>query len=132
MKAFLFVVLTASGFISYSQSTDPEAIDIIRDTWGVPHIFSKTDAGVAHGLAWAHAEDDFKTIQQGFLAGRAMLGRYSGKPGATVDYIVHLLQCRELVNRRYDLDVSTPYKALLQGYCNGINAYARHTRKKCC
>ena len=35
----------------------------------MPHIYAKTDREVAYGLAWAHAEDDFKTIQIGYLAG---------------------------------------------------------------
>ena len=48
---------------------NPQDIDIVRDKFGVPHIYAKTDREVAYGLAWAHAEDDFKTIQIGYLAG---------------------------------------------------------------
>ena len=33
--------------------------EILRDSWGVPHIFGRTDADVAYGLAYAHAKDDF-------------------------------------------------------------------------
>src|SRR5688572_2686764 len=73
---------------------DPSAIDIVRDAYGVPHIFAKTDAEVAYGLAWAHAEDDFGTLQKTILASKSMLGQLSGREGATVDYIVHLLQIR--------------------------------------
>ena len=40
-----------------------DKITIARDSYGVPHIFAPTDPEVAYGLAWAHAEDDFKTIQ---------------------------------------------------------------------
>ena len=35
-------------------------VRILRDTWGVPHVFGRTDPDVAYGLAWAHAEDDFR------------------------------------------------------------------------
>ena len=35
-----------------------------RDEWGVPHILGRTDADAASGLAYAHAEDDFATIQE--------------------------------------------------------------------
>ena len=59
--AFLF-----ASFISYSQ-VNPKNIDIIRDKFGVPHIFGKTDKEAAFGLAWAHSEDNFKTIQETFL-----------------------------------------------------------------
>jgi acyl-homoserine-lactone acylase len=119
-----FIALPALGQI------DPSKIDIVRDKWGVPHIFSKTDADVAYGLAWAHAEDDFNTIQQGFLAGKTMLGLYSGKQGATIDYVVQFLKCRRLVNERYEKDISLQYKGVLQGYADGINAYAKANPKK--
>jgi acyl-homoserine-lactone acylase len=120
------ILLILISFHSSSQSQgNPDAIDIVRDKWGVPHIFSKTDAGVAYGLAWAHSEDDFPTIQKGFLAGKAMLGQYLGKSGATVDYIIQFLRCRELVDSRYEKDISPQYKLILQSYCDGINAYAK-------
>ena len=124
MKFFILVLLFITLQVE-AQMIDPKAIDIIRDKWGVPHIYSKTDAGVAYGLAWAHSEDDFKTIQQGFLASKAMLGRYSGKQGVTVDYVIQFLQCRKIVDERYEQDVSPGYKTVLESYTAGINAYAK-------
>ena len=50
-------------------------VTILRDTWGVPHVFGTTDADAAYGLAWAHAEDDFRTIQISLLASRGELAR---------------------------------------------------------
>lgn len=103
---------------------DPSKIDIIRDKYGVPHIFGKTDPDVAYGLAWAHAEDDFETIQQSLMAGKAMLAEYQGKKGASIDYIVHLLRIPELVEERYESDLAPDFKKLLEGYSAGLNAYA--------
>ena len=40
---------------------------IARDRFGVPHIFGKTDPDVAYGVAYAHAEDDFATLQEAVL-----------------------------------------------------------------
>lgn len=104
---------------------DPSGIDIVRDAYGVPHIFAKTDAEVAFGLAWAHSEDDFQTIQKCFLASKGMLGQQTGRDGATVDYIVSLLRIRELVDSLYDSSISAYYKNVLEGYCQGFNAFAR-------
>ena len=42
---------------------DGHDVEILRDTWGVPHIFGISDADAAFGLAFANAEDDFLTIQ---------------------------------------------------------------------
>ncbi|CAN5257275.1 acylase [soil metagenome] len=117
----LFTILNC-----FSQSIlNPDSIDIVRDKWGVPHIFSKTDAAVAYGLAWAHSEDDFSTIQKGFFASKGMLGRLSGKSGATIDYIIQFLRCRELVENKYESEISPQFKKVLNGYCEGINSYAQ-------
>ena len=113
-----------------ADAIDPAAIDIVRDKFGVPHIFARTDREVAYGLAWAHSEDDFETIQKSFLASRAMLGQHLGKHGAIVDYVVHLLRLRELVNKRYAQDISPDFKEVLQGYCDGYNAYAESHPKE--
>ena len=51
-------------------------VEIVRDNYGVPHIYGKTDADVAYGLAWAHSEDDFKTIQEAYLAGNGLLSKH--------------------------------------------------------
>ncbi len=121
-------LLLAYGLImslfSHAQKIDPIAIDIVRDSFGVPHIFANTDAEVAYGLAYAHAEDDFKTIQLGFLSGKSMLGFYKGKSGARIDYIAYLLRCHQTAVEKYETDLSPDFKKLLQGYCDGFNAYA--------
>ena len=72
MKNQLIHTLLLFVNLSLFAQIDPKGIDIARDTYGVPHIFAKTDAEVAYGLAWAHAEDDFTTIQQSYLAGKQL------------------------------------------------------------
>lgn len=103
---------------------NPAQINIARDRWGVPHIFAKTDAEVAYGLAWAHAEDDFKTIQLTLLGAKGMLGRHLGKQGAAVDYVVGLIRVREQAARDFPAQFSADYRAVLNGYVQGLNAYA--------
>ncbi len=123
-QAILFSLIILSTLYSYSQKIDPGSIDIVRDSFGVPHIFANTDAEVAYGLAYAHAEDDFKTIQLGFLSGKSMLGYYKGKAGAQIDYIAYLLRCHQTAAEKYESDISADYKKVLEGYCAGFNAYA--------
>ena len=75
----------------YSQKVNPENIEIIRDNYGVPHVYSKTDKELAYGLAWVHSEDDFKTIQEAYLAGNSLLSKHIGLRGAPVDFLACLL-----------------------------------------
>lgn len=112
-----------------AQSINPDSIKIARDAYGVPHIFAKTDPEVAYGLAWAHAEDDFATIQLTMLAGQRSLAKLKGKDGATVDYIVHLLRCREVVEEQLPT-LSPDFRALMEGYVQGLNDYAATHRKE--
>jgi acyl-homoserine-lactone acylase len=109
--------------ISWSQ-IDPKDVEIARDDFGVPHIFAPTDAGVAYGLAWAHAEDDFKTIQQGYLAGNSLLSKNIGNAGLGADFISQFIGSEALYNERFEKDISPEYKSIIRAYAQGLNRYA--------
>ncbi|MEL7128942.1 MAG: penicillin acylase family protein, partial [Pseudomonadota bacterium] len=99
-------------------------VEIIRDNWGVPHVFGKTDADASFGLAYAHAEDDFETIQEAVAATRGVLARYRGADAAPTDYLVSLLGIWETIDERYESDVPSDVKAIAAAYAAGINLYA--------
>jgi acyl-homoserine-lactone acylase len=99
-------------------------VRILRDAWGVPHVFGRTDPDVAYGLAWAHAEDDFRTIQGSLAAARGRLASVLGRDGAANDYMVQLLRIREVVDAGYDRDLAPETRALCEAYADGINHYA--------
>jgi penicillin amidase/acyl-homoserine-lactone acylase len=99
-------------------------VRILRDTWGVPHVFGRTDPDVAYGLAWAHAEDDFQTIQGALLAARGRLATALGREGAPNDYMVQLLRIGEVVDAGYERDLRPETRALCEAYAEGINHYA--------
>jgi acyl-homoserine-lactone acylase len=101
-----------------------EHVTIIRDQWGVPHIYGEKDADVAYGLAWANAEDDFQTIQENLLPAKGMLARWKGKDGAVLDYVVQLMGSHKIATQKYEKEVSPAFKAYLEGYAKGLNDYA--------
>ncbi|MCF8461443.1 MAG: penicillin acylase family protein [Flavobacteriales bacterium] len=110
--------------LAFAQSINPKNVTILRDSYGVPHIFGKTDADAAYGLAYAHSEDDFDNMQRAVLAGKGMLGRVDGKDGVLFDFGLQMLNLDSLVDARYELDLSAEYRAVLEGYAQGINDYA--------
>ena len=118
LKLFLFATT-----ISFSQ-INPNNIDIVRDKFGIPHIYAKTDAEVAYGLAWVNSEDDFKTIQEAYLAGNAMLSNHIGLKGAPADFISQFIGSNSLIEERID-EISKDYMKVVEGYAQGLNAYAR-------
>jgi penicillin amidase/acyl-homoserine-lactone acylase len=99
-------------------------VRILRDEWGVPHLFGRTDADVAYGLAYAHSEDDFLTIQQSLLAARGQLASVYGKDAAPNDYMVHLLRIRDVVESSYRSDLTSAVQAICEAYAAGLNQYA--------
>ena len=121
MKKLILFALSIN-FIFAQINT--ENIDIVRDNYGVPHIFAKTDAEAAYGLAWAHAEDDFETIQLAYLAGNSMLSNLLGAEGAPADFISKFIGSKEIVEKKFH-EVSDEYKSVLEGYAQGLNSYAK-------
>src|SRR5262245_44372949 len=57
-----------------------DAITIIRDEWGVPHVYGETDADAVFGMIYAQAEDDFNRIEVNYLNA---LGRLAEAEGAS-------------------------------------------------
>ena len=119
-----FLLLTILAHLSLQGQINPANITIARDSFGVPHIFAPSDPEVAYGLAWAHAEDDFNTLQLVVLSGQARLGKVLGRKGAEADYVVNLLRCREIVEEQWNT-LNPRFIDLVKGYVAGLNAYAR-------
>ena len=125
MQSFFTLVITTLCFYNVFSQINPDKIDIVRDEFGVPHIFAKTDAEVAYGLAWAHAEDDFETIQIGYLAGNNLLSKHLGNVGLGADFISQFIDSEDLFESKYDSDISSEYKNIVKAYALGLNSYAR-------
>ena len=68
-----------------SPPTREYTAEIVRDKFGVPHIYGETDADVAYGVAIAHAEDDFFTLQDVAAMSVGRYGAIAGQDGAAVD-----------------------------------------------
>jgi len=102
---------------------------IERDHWGVPHIYGKTDADVAFGLAYAHAQDDFFTIQDILIAARGKLASVYGKDAAVNDYYVHMMDIWNNVNQNYEAEVPLDIRNICDGYAQGINLFLKDNPK---
>ncbi len=128
------LALTAIGLAIWepisviAQKAPPKrdySVEIIRDTYGVPHIYGKTDADAAYGLAYAHAEDDFSTIQEVIAMTRGRAGAMLGADGAKVDYALALLGARETAARDY-AKIPADVRAVAEGYAAGLNRFAEN------
>ncbi|MGK0266164.1 MAG: acyl-homoserine-lactone acylase [Maricaulis sp.] len=100
------------------------SVRIVRDEFGVPQIYGVTDPDTAFGLGYAHAEDDWATMQTTLVAARGRLARYAGQDAAPTDYVVQLLRIADTVETRYMTDLAPATRALVEAYADGLNLYA--------
>ena len=97
-------------------------VQIIRDTYGVPHIYGSTDADAVFGLLYSQCEDDFDRVETNYLDA---IGRQAEVDGETALY--HDLRARLFMDSTQALAVyrrSPPWlKSLLDAFADGTNYY---------
>ena len=120
---------------SCSQDKDPAAppapdrlaaraqnVTIIRDDFGVPHIYAKTDADAVFGLLYAQAEDDFNRIERNYVWAIGRLAEIDGEQALYSDLRARLFMTTDEAKAAYD---SAPdwLKALCDAWADGLNYY---------
>lgn len=128
LSLFAFVALAVwEPFFGQPGQAPPPArykAEIVRDEFGVPHIYGERDVDVSFGIAFAHSEDDFSTLQDVIAMTRGRFGAIAGEEGAAVDFTYHLLDARGTAERDY-AKLPADVRALLEAYSAGLNTYAR-------
>src|SRR3989454_12120282 len=94
MKTFA-CVLAAAITLPTSHATNPREVarwerqarnvTIIRDDWGIPHVYGKTDADAVFGVIYAQAEDDFNRVETNYLNSMGRLAETEGESEAYRD-----------------------------------------------
>src|SRR5476649_2675671 len=93
----LFLLPFAAISQKYSKSelarfaTEAKAVTIIRDNWGVPHIYGKTDADAVFGLMYAECEENFKGVERNYLYQLGRQAEADGEKSLTEDIQLQLI-----------------------------------------
>src|SRR6188472_14513 len=99
-----------------------DTITIVRDDWGVPHIYGKTDADVVFGLMYAQAEDDFNRVETNFINSQGRLAEAEGEKEIWRDLRMKLFIDPADMKAKYN--ESPPWlKALMDAWADGLNHY---------
>jgi len=112
-----------------SAAEDPEIarlaaraarIEIIRDDFGVPHIYAETDADAIFGMLYAQAEDDFPRIEQNYIWATGRLAEVEGEQALYSDLRARLYMTVDEAKAAYE---SAPQwlKDLCDAYADGLN-----------
>lgn len=97
-------------------------VTIIRDDFGVPHVYGKTDADAVFGLLFAQCEDDFNRVEQNYIWAIGRLAEIEGEEAIYSDLRARLFMSKEEAIAAYQ---SSPawLKELCDAFADGINYY---------
>ena len=97
-------------------------VNIIRDNWGIPHIYGKSDADAVFGLLYAQCEDDFKRVEMNYIEKLGRMSEIKGESSLYDDLQIKLLI--DTTDAIADYNKAEPWmKKLLNAYADGINFY---------
>ncbi|NKI31609.1 acylase [Croceivirga thetidis] len=99
-----------------------ENVTIIRDDFGVPHIYGKTDADAVFGLLYAQCEDDFNRVEQNYIWATGRLAEVEGEDALYSDLRANLYMTKDEAIAKYE---SAPdwLQKLCNAFADGINYY---------
>ena len=132
---FATTLVLGTAMIFRPASTDPgweraqalsREVTIYRDTYGVPHVFGRTDAAAVFGFAYAQAEDNFYRLERNFIQSIGRSAEAYGRGGLRSDEINRALEIPRLAREEYRR-LPANIRALVDAFADGLNFYlARH------
>ena len=131
--AAMLMVSTAVGSRTPSTNRDlaraeklSQDVTIYRDSFGVPHVFGRTDAAAVFGFAYAQAEDNFYRLERNYIYSVGRSAEVYGSSGIRRDQINRALEIPRLAQEEYRR-LPPQIRALVDAYADGLNFYlARH------
>ena len=139
LKKLVLILAAASACFAFQPAKDPEAarwkqearnVTIIRDDWGIAHVYGKTDAEAVFGMIYAQAEDDFNRVETNYLNSMGRLAEAEGESKIYQDLRMKLFIDPEQLKTLY---ASSPawLKSLMNAWADGLNFYlSQHPQVK--
>ncbi|HEV2181431.1 MAG TPA: penicillin acylase family protein [Gemmatimonadaceae bacterium] len=136
MKRFaviLTVACVAAGSASMPAQTPSSAdiarwkqeaqrVTIIRDNWGIPHVYGKTDADAVFGMIYAQSEDDFNRVETNFINAMGRLGETEGESAIYQDLRMKIFIDPDTLRAQYT-ESPAWLKTLMNAWADGLNYY---------
>ena len=131
MRKLLFLLALATAACAGRESSDPEVarwehraqdVTIIRDDWGIAHVFGTTDADAVFGMIYAQAEDDFNRVEVNYLNSMGRLAEAEGEGEIWRDLRMRLFIDPQDMQAKY---AASPQwlQTLMDAWADGLNYY---------
>ncbi len=131
MKRLILFLAVASVSSAVWGAENPEVarwereaqnVTIIRDDWGIAHVYGKTDADAVFGMEYAQAEDDFNRVETNYLNGLGRLAEAEGESKVYQDLRTKLFTDPETLKKDYAASPAW-LKTLMSAFADGLNYY---------
>lgn len=109
---------------------EAQHVTIIRDDWGIAHVYGKTDADAVFGAEYAQAEDDFNRVETNYLTALGWMAQAEGETAVVQDLRQRLFINTDSLRSQYS---TSPVwlKKLMDAFADGLNFYlSKHPEVK--
>src|SRR5512138_1265742 len=122
--ALLMAVAASAATKSEIESWERQAksVTIIRDDWGIAHVYGRTDADAVFGAEYAQAEDDFNRVETNYINALGRLAEAEGESKVYQDLRMKMFIDPAELKRDYDASPDW-LKKLMNAFADGLNYY---------
>ncbi|MEP2668608.1 MAG: acylase [Cyclobacteriaceae bacterium] len=118
------LILLVLVFYNCTDSSQKDGVTIIRDKYGVPHVFGKTDADAVFGLIYAQCEDDFNRVEVNYINAMGRMAEVEGEESLMSDLRMRLFIDTTKAASIYQ-ESPEWMKKLLDAFADGANHYLK-------
>lgn len=129
-KVLILTAIVSVCFISVGASNPDLArwereahnVTIIRDNWGIAHVYGKTDADAVFGMEYAQAEDDFNRVETNYVNAMGRLAEAEGESKIYQDLRMKLFIDPVTLKKQY-AESPAWLRKLMNAFADGLNYY---------
>ncbi|HLW82001.1 MAG TPA: penicillin acylase family protein [Candidatus Acidoferrales bacterium] len=131
MKKLVLILVAACFPLTVRAAQNPNLarwqreahnVTIIRDNWGIAHVYGKTDADAVFGMEYAQAEDDFNRVETNYINAMGRLAEAEGQSQIYRDLRMKLFMDPVVLKKQY-AESPAWLKTLMNAFADGLNYY---------
>lgn len=130
MRFLVFTLLSICMLMAAEARSDESSrwqqqagnVTIVRDNWGIAHVYGKSDADAVFGTIYAQAEDDFSRIERNYLNGLGWLAQTEGESAIYSDLRQRLFIDPQRLKLQFGVSPAW-LKSLMVAWADGLNYY---------
>jgi len=123
-QSLLVILVALLGLTPGALGGEKEEITILRDNFGIPHIFAKTEEGATYGMGYAQAEDRLEELLKQYRRAEGTMAEVFGPKFVQDDYRQRLWRHRAVSEASYD-KLAPKARSIIESYQSGIRQYMK-------